>query len=80
MLRALIFVAWVFGSVPLWWCVLFLFNPVITYLVNERQLHLPDGFYLFFNYGLVLGGTLLIPAIVAVLALRGKLPGTAHVK
>lgn len=79
MFRVLISVGWVVGSILAWWCVLFAIGLGAEYLTNERQVRLPDWFDPFFNEVLSFGGTVLIPAFVALLVVRGKLPGTAAI-
>ena len=71
-------IVWVIGSLVAWAivCNIFFF-VVLMYLVNERQVKLPDGIDTAYNLTAV-AGILVIPAIVAVLAMRSKLPGTGE--
>jgi hypothetical protein len=54
---------------------LHLLGSSLAYLVNEQRWHVPDVFLDLLNYG---GPAvmLIIPSVVAVLGMRGKLPGT----
>jgi multisubunit Na+/H+ antiporter MnhB subunit len=79
-LRALVFIGWIVGSLIAWDCVLYFVGEyVLGYFVNDRQVHLPDWFFPVLNYAVFFGGSVLIPAMVALLALRGNLPGTRRV-
>jgi hypothetical protein len=69
-------IAWVVGSLAAWAvvCNVFAF-AVFEYLGNERSVKLPAGIDTVYNWTAV-AGFVLIPAIVAMLAMRSKLPWT----
>ena len=68
-------IVWVILSMFVWSSAWFLLASWLAHLVNERGWRLPDIFLDLLNYG---GGAaiLIIPSVVAVLGMRGKLPGT----
>ena len=71
-------VAWVVGSFFAWAAVCNLFGFfVFIYLHGERQVSLPAWTADVYNWTSV-GGSVLIPAFVAVLAIRAYLPGTGR--
>ena len=65
MRRAVLLVAWLVGSILAWWCIVVVLGST---LVKDVAL----------INGLSLGGTYIVPAIVLVLALTGKLPGDVN--
>jgi hypothetical protein len=68
--------AWVAGSFLAWLGACHAFGFLLfDYLGNDRGLKLSDGIVIAFNCTVV-AGLVLIPTIVAVLALRAYLPGT----
>jgi uncharacterized membrane protein len=68
--------AWVAGSFLAWVLLCNVFGFVIfEYLGNERGVTLPEAIVTAFNWTVV-AGLVLVPAIVAVLAIRAYLPGT----
>ena len=76
MLKAFIFgFIWVIGSIIVWWGLLFVIGNLLAQRVNEQRLWV-EWFDFFFNDVVILGGTLLIPSIIAMLVMRSKLPGT----
>ena len=70
-------IAWVIGSLIAWGTACNLFAFVYVYLVNERQVRFPDWIDIVYP-AIALGGSLLIPPLVAVLAMRAYLPGTGR--
>ena len=46
----------------------------MMYLVNERQWRVPSGIDDWFNYAGA-AGMVIVPTLVALLGMRGKLPG-----
>ena len=68
-------IAWVIGSLAAWASVCNAFVFVWMYLANERQVIFPEWTSDVYNWTAV-GGIVLIPAVVAVLAIRAYLPGT----
>jgi hypothetical protein len=69
-------IAWVVGSLIAWGVVCNVFGFVVfMYLGNERGVKLPAWSAEVFNWTEI-GGIVLIPAVVAVLAIRASLPGT----
>jgi heme/copper-type cytochrome/quinol oxidase subunit 2 len=69
-------IAWVVGSLIAWWVVCIVFGLfVFMYLGNERQVKLPEWSNTLFEWTGT-AGVFLIPAFVAVLAMRAYLPGT----
>jgi uncharacterized membrane protein len=69
-------IVWVIGSLVAWAIACNVFGFVVfMYLGNERQVKLPAGIDTWFNWTSD-AGIILIPAIVAVLAMRAYLPGT----
>lgn len=71
-------IAWVIGSLVAWAIVCNVFSFVVfMYLGNERQVKMPDGIDTAYNWTAV-AGIVIIPAIVALLAMRSKLPWTGE--
>jgi hypothetical protein len=71
-------VAWAISGLLAWGVVCNIFGYVIfIYLGNERQMKLPAGIDTVFNWTSI-AGIVLIPAMVAVLAIRSYLPGTGE--
>ena len=69
-------IAWVIAGLVAWGIVCNVFGYVFfVYLGNERGVKLPAWSADAFNW-IAIGGGLLIPAFVAVLAIRAYLPGT----
>ena len=68
-------IAWVIGSLIAWGTACNLFAFVYAYLVNEQQVRFPDWIDSVY-ISTAIGGSLLIPPFVAVLAIRAYLPGT----
>ena len=68
-------IAWVVGSLIAWALVCNVFSFSFMYLANERQVKFPAWTSDVYNWTAI-GGIVLIPAIVAVLAIRAYLPGT----
>jgi hypothetical protein len=68
-------VVWAFSSMLVVSGALFLLASSLEFLVNERGWRVPEIFVDVMNYG---GPAvmLIIPSVVAVLGMRGKLPGT----
>jgi len=66
---------WAFSSMLVLSGAMFLLGWSLAYLVNERGWHVPEIFLDVMNYaGPVV--MLIIPSVVAVVGMRGKLPGT----
>ncbi len=71
-------IAWVVGSLIAWAVVCNLFGFVVfMYLCNERQVRLSGWTTDVYNWTAV-AGIVLIPPVVAVLAIRAYLPGTGR--
>jgi uncharacterized membrane protein len=68
-------IGWVIGSLIIWAIVCNIFSFTIIYLTNERQMHFPEWTSDAYDWTAV-GGIVLIPAFVALLAMRAKLPWT----
>lgn len=69
-------IAWVAGSLIAWGIVCNVFGHVVFIcLGNERQVKLPAGIDTAFNWTAV-AGIGLVPVVVAVLAMRSRLPWT----
>src|SRR5688500_7062447 len=68
-------IAWVVGSLIAWAVVCNVFFCSVMYLASERQVKCPAWTSDVYNWTAV-GGIVLIPAIVAVLAIRAYLPCT----
>jgi hypothetical protein len=66
--------AWMILSLLVWSGAWGLLGFSIEYLINERQWRIPEPSVDFLNYGGVVG-MVTIPTFVAVLGMRGKLPG-----
>lgn len=79
MKRLLFIIVWTVGSFFGWMKWMSLLTGVVYRMVAERQVF-PTWTLQACFIGLWFGGTLLIPAIVAVLGMRGKLPGTARAR
>ncbi|HEY8667030.1 MAG TPA: hypothetical protein VIL86_10210 [Tepidisphaeraceae bacterium] len=70
-------IAWVVTSLIVWGAACNLFAYVVFMrLGNERMVKLPSHIDTIYNWTTAAGGVL-IPTVVTMLALRGKLPGTA---
>lgn len=71
-------IAWVVGSLIAWGVVCNLFGFVVfMYLCNERQVRLPEWTTDVYNWTAV-AGAVVIPSVVALLAMRSKLPWTGE--
>jgi hypothetical protein len=69
-------IAWVVGSLVAWAVVCNVLGFVVfMYLGNERGMNLPEWSTDVFNWTSI-AGIVLIPPVVAVLAIRAYLPGT----
>jgi hypothetical protein len=68
-------IGWVIASLVVWAIVCNVVGFSLMYLVNERQVSVPAWTTDAYNW-IAVGGVVLIPPVVAVLAMRGKLPGT----
>jgi hypothetical protein len=73
--RIIASIGWVVTSLVVWAIVCNVVGFSLMYLVNERQISVPAWTTDAYNW-IAVGGLVLIPAFVAVLAMRGKLPGT----
>jgi hypothetical protein len=72
-------IAWVVGSLAAWAVVCNLYSYVVfMYLANERQVRIPVWMDVDVYNWVAVGGIVLIPPAVAVLAIRGYLPGTGR--
>src|SRR5687767_9152041 len=68
-------IGWVVASLVVWAILCNVVGSSLMYLVNERQVSVP-GWPTDAHNWTVVGGVVLIPPAVAILAMRGKLPGT----
>ena len=76
-LRIVAGIAWVVGSLAAWAGVCNVFTGAWMYFQNERGVRFPGWLTDVYNWTAV-GGIVLIPAVVAVLAIRAYLPGTGQ--
>src|SRR5260221_4248614 len=68
-------IAWTVGSLVAWGIVCSILAQTYVYLVNQRQWKPPAHGDVIFNWT-CFSGFVLIPAVIAVLAMRAYLPGT----
>jgi hypothetical protein len=73
--RTLFIIAWVACGLVAWSALANAVGFTLMYLVNERQVKVPEWTLSWLNIAGVVGA-LVVPAASAVLGMRGKLPGT----
>ena len=79
MRRTLLIVIWTVGSFFVWYALMWATGAVLWHLFTKRQFAVPGWALELFSYGFFLGGLVVVPAVVALLGMRGKLPGTSKV-
>src|SRR5688500_7599950 len=79
MRRTLLIVVWTGGGFLAWYALAWAAGAVLWHLFTKRQFAVPDRALELFSYGFFLGGLVVLPAIIALLGMRGKLPGTSKV-
>lgn len=70
-------IGWVIAGVVAWGIVCNVFIATLMYLVNKRRFRFPAWTIDVYDWTAV-AGIVLVPAVVAVLAMRGRLPGTGE--